>query len=224
MLLGVSRQSVSKWEAERAYPEMDKLLALCDLFGCTLDDLVTGDMTGREVDGAVRMPQTGVPQDVTGYDEAMRSFAGRAALGFALPFAVVAAALPLWGLAFASDIDLWSFVGGGGACERRGLPRPRVAGLLKAQGLSSGASFRRGLLHGRAEGARARGVGDGGGDGHRMFSGGMRGGRARAENGVACGSGGPAGRGAGDPLYRPQPSHGEALRPGSLQPLVASGS
>ena len=29
----------------------------------------------REVDGAVRMPQTGVPQDVTGYDEAMRSFA-----------------------------------------------------------------------------------------------------------------------------------------------------
>ena len=111
MLLGVSRQSVSKWEAERAYPEMDKLLALCDLFGCTLDDLVTGDMTGREVDGAVRMPQTGAPQDVTGYDEAMRSFAGRAALGFALPFAVVAAALPLWGLAFASDIDLWSFVG-----------------------------------------------------------------------------------------------------------------
>ena len=29
MLLGVSRQSVSKWEAERAYPEMDKLLQAC---------------------------------------------------------------------------------------------------------------------------------------------------------------------------------------------------
>lgn len=24
MLLGVSRQSVTKWESERAYPEMDK--------------------------------------------------------------------------------------------------------------------------------------------------------------------------------------------------------
>lgn len=47
MLLGVSRQSVSKWEAERAYPEMDKLLKLCDLFGCTLDELVSGDLTGR---------------------------------------------------------------------------------------------------------------------------------------------------------------------------------
>ena len=32
MLLGVSRQSVSKWEAERAYPEMDKLLKMCGLF------------------------------------------------------------------------------------------------------------------------------------------------------------------------------------------------
>ena len=26
MMVGVSRQSVTKWEAERAYPEMDKLL------------------------------------------------------------------------------------------------------------------------------------------------------------------------------------------------------
>ena len=26
MLLGVSRQAISKWESEKAYPEMDKLL------------------------------------------------------------------------------------------------------------------------------------------------------------------------------------------------------
>ena len=35
MLVGVSRQSVAKWEAEKSYPEMDKLLKLCDLFECT---------------------------------------------------------------------------------------------------------------------------------------------------------------------------------------------
>ena len=34
MLLGVSRQSVTKWEAERSYPEMDKLLKMCDIFAC----------------------------------------------------------------------------------------------------------------------------------------------------------------------------------------------
>ncbi|KAA8829460.1 helix-turn-helix transcriptional regulator [Bifidobacterium myosotis] len=45
MLLGVSRQAISKWESDKAYPEMDKLLAICDLFGCTLDDLVLGDVS-----------------------------------------------------------------------------------------------------------------------------------------------------------------------------------
>jgi transcriptional regulator with XRE-family HTH domain/drug/metabolite transporter (DMT)-like permease len=44
MLLGVSRQSISKWESEKSYPEMDKLLMVCDIFGCTLDDLVMGDV------------------------------------------------------------------------------------------------------------------------------------------------------------------------------------
>ena len=47
MLLGVSRQSVTKWEAEKSYPEMDKLLKMCQIFECSLDDLVQGDLTGR---------------------------------------------------------------------------------------------------------------------------------------------------------------------------------
>ena len=47
MLLGVSRQSVTKWEAEKSYPEMDKLIKICQLFVCTLDNLVTGDPTQR---------------------------------------------------------------------------------------------------------------------------------------------------------------------------------
>lgn len=45
--LGVSRQSVSKWEANKSYPEMDKLIALCEIFDCTLDELVQGDPTKR---------------------------------------------------------------------------------------------------------------------------------------------------------------------------------
>ena len=81
MLLGVSRQSVSKWEAERAYPEMDKLLRLCDLFGCTLDELVCGDLADRSADEASCMPDALVPQDVCGYDQEMRAFARKASLG-----------------------------------------------------------------------------------------------------------------------------------------------
>ena len=40
--LGVSRQSVSKWETDASIPELDKLLRLAELFGVTLDELVEG--------------------------------------------------------------------------------------------------------------------------------------------------------------------------------------
>ena len=40
--LDVSRQSVSKWENNMAVPDLDKLVKMSDLFGITLDELVTG--------------------------------------------------------------------------------------------------------------------------------------------------------------------------------------
>ncbi len=39
-LLDVSRQAVSKWESGQTYPEIEKLIILCDLFEITLDELV----------------------------------------------------------------------------------------------------------------------------------------------------------------------------------------
>ena len=41
--LGVSRQSVSKWETNTSVPELDKLVKLGELFGLTLDELVKGE-------------------------------------------------------------------------------------------------------------------------------------------------------------------------------------
>lgn len=40
--LHVSRQSISKWENGTAYPDIDKLVQLSDLFQVSLDDLVRG--------------------------------------------------------------------------------------------------------------------------------------------------------------------------------------
>jgi len=37
--LGVSRQSISKWEMDQAQPEIDKALELCRVFSCSLDNL-----------------------------------------------------------------------------------------------------------------------------------------------------------------------------------------
>jgi len=42
--LGVSRQSVSKWESGLAYPEMDKMLQLCQLFNLNIDELLNQDL------------------------------------------------------------------------------------------------------------------------------------------------------------------------------------
>lgn len=43
--MDVSRQTVSKWETGEACPELEKLLALSELFSCTLDALLKEDMT-----------------------------------------------------------------------------------------------------------------------------------------------------------------------------------
>lgn len=47
--LNVSRQAVSKWESNASYPEMDKLIAMCKLFKCSMDDLVNDEVKDKEI-------------------------------------------------------------------------------------------------------------------------------------------------------------------------------
>lgn len=46
-ILNVSRQSVSKWESDAAYPETEKLIKMGSLFGCSMDYLLKDDVTER---------------------------------------------------------------------------------------------------------------------------------------------------------------------------------
>lgn len=43
--VGVSRQSISKWERGESYPTMNNIMTLCDIFHCKLNDLVHEDIT-----------------------------------------------------------------------------------------------------------------------------------------------------------------------------------
>ena len=43
-VLGVSRQSISKWEPDIAYPETEKLIELGKLFDCSMDYLLKEDV------------------------------------------------------------------------------------------------------------------------------------------------------------------------------------
>lgn len=43
--VGVSRQSVSKWECSESYPNMDNIFKLCDIFHCNINDLIHEELT-----------------------------------------------------------------------------------------------------------------------------------------------------------------------------------
>ena len=45
--LGVSFQTISKWEMDAANPEMDKALEICKIFNCSLDNLFREEMDKR---------------------------------------------------------------------------------------------------------------------------------------------------------------------------------
>lgn len=42
------RQTISKWEADEVIPELDKIVALSDLFACKLDAMVKEDMSAGD--------------------------------------------------------------------------------------------------------------------------------------------------------------------------------
>lgn len=72
--LDVSRQSISKWESDSTYPEMDKLLQLCQMFHCTMDDMVQNDIS------------TLYTEDKTEYDKHMNMFSKSTAFAIGLIF------------------------------------------------------------------------------------------------------------------------------------------
>ncbi len=89
--LAVSRQSVSKWESNTSFPEMEKLMILCSLFHTDLDTLVRGDA------------QALCQEDTLGYDRHMNAFSNAVAGGVGLILLGIAAALGLYGLAGMPD-------------------------------------------------------------------------------------------------------------------------
>lgn len=96
--LGVSRQTVSKWEAGTNYPEMEKLLALCDLFHVNLDDLMRG---------SVSVAKQG---DTERYDAHMNRYDLSIALGVACILVGVGMQVLLDALGWPSNISTVAFL------------------------------------------------------------------------------------------------------------------
>ncbi|MBR7081646.1 MAG: helix-turn-helix transcriptional regulator [Oscillospiraceae bacterium] len=82
--LGVSRQSVSKWESAQSIPDMGKILRLSELFGVSTDYLMKDELEAVE---AVAVPETDSVAKTVSMEEASAFLqqktqnAGRVALG-----------------------------------------------------------------------------------------------------------------------------------------------
>ena len=72
--LGVSRQSVSKWESAQAVPDMKKILQLSEVFGVTTDYLMKDEIEERPA-------QEAAPTD-NGLEETVRSVSMEEAVSF----------------------------------------------------------------------------------------------------------------------------------------------
>ena len=58
--LNISRQAISHWENGRAYPDIDNLVLLAELYGVSVDELLEdeGDAEAHNMDEAVAVPAT----------------------------------------------------------------------------------------------------------------------------------------------------------------------
>ena len=56
--LKVSRQAVSKWESSRGYPEIEKIIYICNRYGTTMDELFADEVpTVRQEEASPDVPQ-----------------------------------------------------------------------------------------------------------------------------------------------------------------------
>ncbi len=60
--LDVSRQAVSKWESGQSYPEMEKILQICETFHCDMNTLIQGNVAESE------------KEDTAGYEQQMNRY------------------------------------------------------------------------------------------------------------------------------------------------------
>lgn len=88
-LLQVSRQSVSKWESDTSFPEMEKLLMLCERIGCDLDTLLRGSL-----ESARQLDTEGYDRHSNRFTYAIMTGVGLILLGIAAMFLTVGLGVP----------------------------------------------------------------------------------------------------------------------------------
>ena len=98
--LNVSRQAVSKWESGSGYPETEKIISICEIFDCSMDELVKGKISDD------------IKSERNKYDLIMTNAAKGISIGVALILLGVSIMLTLIGFAPNEQIqDQYALIG-----------------------------------------------------------------------------------------------------------------
>ncbi len=92
--LQVSRQAVSKWESGSGYPETEKIISICEIFNCSMDELIKGKISLDENDN---------------YDLIMSKSAKQVSIAVTLILLGVSVFLTIVG--FVPDVEKYSLIG-----------------------------------------------------------------------------------------------------------------
>lgn len=99
--LCVSRQTVSRWETDSTFPDVDMLITLCDTFECDMDTLVRGNAEASN--SHTSSNQASASCDMEAYDKHMNRFAlliaagvGLILIGVSVMCFLATTALELW--------------------------------------------------------------------------------------------------------------------------------
>jgi len=108
--VGVSRQSVSKWENGESYPEMNRILELCKIFHCQLNELVNDKILDFDsLDEDIKMSVVKLKKEeqkkMKGLSKALEVIAkiGRIICCVALPIVIL---VMIFALYFINNIDV----------------------------------------------------------------------------------------------------------------------
>lgn len=104
--VGVTRQAVSKWELDKAYPDLDKLADICEIFQVSLTEFIYGKPDPVPQEGTVSETETKPVRQMRGKTAFVRLYGMAVLLGGILVFCGVIFAVSLFRYSWSKDVNL----------------------------------------------------------------------------------------------------------------------
>ena len=104
--VGVTRQAVSKWELDKAYPDLDKLADICEIFQVSLTEFIYGKPEPAPQEGNISETETKPVSQMRGKAAFVRLYSMAVLLGGILVFCGVVFAVSLFRYSWSKDVNL----------------------------------------------------------------------------------------------------------------------